>query len=114
WLAGLLDRSGWQAAFTPETISAMHNARLELKKEAVIPVSASTRKEPGKIDAVPVDVVPDAPKFPEINITLEEYLDRVEGAATYYDMIGVTTTADTADIKRTYFALAKMFHPDKY
>ncbi len=116
WLAGLLDRTGWQAAFPPEVVSAIQNARLELKKEAVVPVFTSSRKEPEKVETqTPADTVADqTPKFPEIDITLDEYLDRVESAATYYDMMGVSITAEAADIKRTYFGLAKMFHPDRY
>jgi hypothetical protein len=112
WLAGLLDRNHWQQAFSHEAISSMRFAKLELKKEAAIPVLASKRKEPEKARPKIEPVTPEAP--PELAITIDEYLDRIEKAATYYDMFGVETNADTAEIRRTYFSLAKMFHPDKY
>jgi DnaJ-class molecular chaperone len=47
-------------------------------------------------------------------ITLEEYLGRAEHAETYYDFLGVDPKADFAELKQAYFALAKMFHPDRF
>ncbi|MBV9242858.1 MAG: DnaJ domain-containing protein [Acidobacteria bacterium] len=112
WLAGLLDRSGWQPAFSEETVNAIRSARLELKKEARIP--DFTPKESKKVESIPEPAKPAAPKAPEITLTVEEYLERVETATTYYDVLGVDIKADEGEIKRTYFALAKMFHPDRY
>ncbi len=114
WLAGLLDRSDWQPAFTTDKIRAMRAAKLELKKEAAVPGFAPIYSEPKKAEAAAEAVVSDPPKAPEIALTIDEYLDRVENAATYYDVLGVETTADDAEIKRTYLSLARMFHPDRY
>ena len=110
WLAGLLERSAWQPAFSDEQIILMKNLRLELKKEAVLPLSAAKTEdvpEPSPGARTP------APE-PAPTISTEEYLQRVENAETYYDVLGVDSKANADDIKRAYFALARMFHPDRF
>ncbi|MFL6375241.1 MAG: DUF4388 domain-containing protein [Pyrinomonadaceae bacterium] len=107
WLAGLLDRTQWSSAFSDEKIAAIRGAKLELKREATIP--SFTPIEQREKPAAPSEPAPQ-----ELTITLDEYLDRVENAATYYDIFDVQTDESVAEIKRAYFALAKMFHPDKY
>jgi curved DNA-binding protein CbpA len=116
WLAGLVDRHDWQPAFTPEIVSSIRSAKLELKKEANFPVFASSQKESQKLgpNSEPEPAKPELPKALEITLTIDEYLDRIENAVTFYDMLGVEVNTDVADIKRMYFGLAKMFHPDKY
>ncbi len=108
WLGGLIIRDDWQPAFSEATISAMRGARLELRQEAKLPrVSVA-------VDNVDPRAAPEAAKEPEIALSLDEYLEQVEGAETYYDLLGVDPEADVAEIKRAYFALARMFHPDRY
>ncbi len=112
WLGGLLDRKDWQAAFSKGSISAMRSAKLELKVEAkyaqVTPKGVAAQKESRKEEIV------EEVKPVENVITLEEYLTRVEQSATHYDILGVDTKADTDELKRAYFSLAKMFHPDRF
>ncbi len=110
WLGGLLERSDWQPAFSASIISAMKNVRLELKKEAIIPRMAGEKEE---TKAAPTPVQPAASE-PEKVITTDEYLERVERAETYYDVLGVDAKADAEAIKRAYFSLARMFHPDRF
>ena len=108
WLAGLLARSEWNPAFDESSIASIQNAKLELKREAVV---AGYKAEPVKpqTPAAPIE-----PKTEEVKITVEEYLARAEGADTFYDMLGVDHKADIAHIKRAYFSLAKVFHPDHF
>jgi curved DNA-binding protein CbpA len=110
WLGGLLVRDGWQSAFSNAAVLAMQNARLELKREAKqadIPLPAVKEKEPEiAIDAPPLE--------PEVTISLEEYLVRVENAETHYDILGVDQKAEIDELKQAYFTLAKNFHPDRY
>lgn len=112
WLGGLLERHDWQPALSPEAVVAMRNARLELRREAKLPGSQEsvvTPEPPVETDA------PGRPVAgPEITLTVDEYLDRVENAATYYDILSVDPTSEAAVIKRSYFALARMFHPDRF
>lgn len=108
WLGGLLIRNGWQPAFSDAAVSAMRNARLELKKEAILP----GERVPGAQTAAP-ETAETPTQHPEV-MSLDEYLARVESGETYYDILGVDTTADVDELKRAYFSLAKVFHPDKY
>lgn len=112
WLGGLLERYDWQPALSPEAVAAMRTAKLELRREAKLPGTpeAVATVEP-TVEAPPADAP--AP-VPEITISLDEYLDRVENAATYYDILGVDVSDEASKIKRSYFALAKMFHPDRF
>ncbi len=109
WLGGLLTRDDWNPAFTEVSIHNIRDAKLELKREAV---RLGVTAEPVKTEAPkPVAV---EPKTEEVKITVEEYLTRAESAETYYDMLGVDHKAAISDIKRAYFSLAKVFHPDHF
>ena len=109
WLGGLLTRNDWQPAFSQGTVAAMKNTRLELKTEA-------------KLHNVPEPVIEETPalatqsmqKEPELVITLDEYLERIENAETHYDILGVDIKAEPDELKRAYFSMARMFHPDRY
>jgi len=110
WLGGLLVRNDWQPAFPKASIAAMRGAKLELKKEAIMPVGSA----PEKVETPVTPVVQTPQPEPAAVITLEEYLERVEKAETHYDILGVDPKSDIDELKRAYFSLAKMFHPDKY
>ena len=110
WLGGLLVRHDWQPAFPQESIAAMKGAKLELRTEAkqleiMAPPVVEATPEPIP-EAVAKDAVPE--------VSLEEYLSRVENATTFYDILGVDSKAENDVLKRSYFSLAKNFHPDRY
>ncbi|MGE3465606.1 MAG: DnaJ domain-containing protein [Pyrinomonadaceae bacterium] len=113
WLGGFLVRNDWNPAFPGGAVAHMQHAKLELRQEAKI---ASAPTEPAAVD----DAVPEAETTAEPGkaddpvISLEEYLTRVEGSETHYDILGVDTKAEIAELKKAYFMLAKMFHPDRY
>ena len=110
WLGGLLVRADRNTAFSQDRVAAMLGARLELKREAITPVIADPEERP--IEQAPS--VPLKPAEIELDLTLEEFLTRAETFDTYYDFLDIDPKADAAEIKRTYFAFAKKFHPDKY
>lgn len=112
WLAGFVSRKNWNSAFSSKKVSEIQSAKLTLKKEEPKP-------EPPKPVAAPVineelddDVLGIGKEDSELS--LEQYLDIVENAESYYEMMDVEIDADVSDIKTSYFNLAKRFHPDKY
>lgn len=114
WLGGLLIRGDWNPAFTPHVVAAIKNARLELRAEARADAKpiADIKPEPTQKPSQEQNPQP-AAAVPQ-EISLEDYLDRVENAATYYDILGVDVKAEADELKRAYFHLAKNFHPDRY
>jgi tetratricopeptide (TPR) repeat protein len=112
WLGGLVERKDWNPAFSDVNIANMREAKLELRKEAKLktvvgPVPATEKPKPEPVQAEDETIT-------EIRMTLEEYLTRVEGAETFYDVLGVDHKAELIEIRHAYFSLAKMFHPDHY
>lgn len=106
WLGGLLIRRDWNSAFSPTKIGEILTARVSLVKTAA---TIETAVEEPKVEEL-TDVL----KLPELHLSLEEYLDRVEDAETLYDVLGVETGASLSEIKNSYFAMAKLFHPDRF
>jgi tetratricopeptide (TPR) repeat protein len=108
WLGGVLERKGWNAAFSPGKIGEIKTARLSRVKRAnehaMFEMAAAS----------PAGTETPEEKAPEIEITLDEFLARVEAAKSFYEVLGVADRAATAEIKRNYFGLAKLFHPDKF
>jgi curved DNA-binding protein CbpA len=111
WLGGLLVRRDWNSAFTPATIAQILAVKVSLVKTAEEPLKKAIESVPAKAsEAKAVEAV----KLPEIQLSLEEYLERVEKAETLYDVLGISPTATAGDIKNAYFAMAKLFHPDRF
>ena len=103
WLGGLIARHDWNAAFSPTKLEEIRSAKLSLIKGAA------------KIEkADPKPKVVEAMKLPELTISLDEYLERVEKATSLYEVLGVSQKAPKSELKNSYFALAKLFHPDRY
>ena len=114
WLGGFLTRHGWNSIFTAHRLEAISEARLALKKEKV-----QTAAVP-QFENLPT---PSAPQIVEIKketapvaevISLEVYLERVETSRNFYESLAVETKAPIEEIKKSYFSLAKQFHPDRF
>jgi curved DNA-binding protein CbpA len=45
---------------------------------------------------------------------LNGFLARVEGASSYYEVLNVSTTGATEEIKACYYKLARNYHPDRF
>lgn len=45
---------------------------------------------------------------------LDAFLIRLDGASTHYDVLNVISSAPAERIKNSYYALARLYHPDKF
>lgn len=109
WLGGFLVRRDWNSAFSATKVGEILTSKLSLVKEA-----ASFKKiQEEEKEPEPAAVV-QPERLPEITISLEEYLERVEKAATLYEVLGVTPNSPLSEIKHAYFGMAKLFHPDRF
>lgn len=114
WLCGLLERNEWNAAFSENRLNHIRRTNIAKVK------SASDVAEPAKAqpEAIPVSTLgksePEPEKLPTTELTLAEYLKRIEEGETHYDTLGIDPKGDLTSIKSLYFSLAKQFHPDKF
>ena len=118
WLGGFLTRQNWHSAFSERQVSYILSANLSLKKDEKAPVTEAAAPKIGvaspvrEIEKPAAAVVETAP--PTLQITLEEYLERTENSENYYRFFDVAPDAPAADIKNSYFTLARNFHPDLF
>jgi curved DNA-binding protein CbpA len=103
-LGGFLTRATWPAALSSLNAPA--------QTPAASPVAAaappSTQATPATDAAAPnADATPD----PRAEI---DALFALVSDADHYRILDVGRTADSAEIKRSYYALAKRFHPDRF
>lgn len=86
-LTGLVDRTNWRLALK-ETATRAKQPRTQTAEEAE---AKATDKE-----------------------ELQKFFARVESAETYYDVLDSAPTAPLEEIKRTYYGLARRYHPDRF
>jgi len=77
----------------------------------------ATVEEP-KVDAEPVDYASDPRIDTALDITPELQAQILEFSASldkpYFELLDVPRDADAKQIKRAYFSLSKVYHPDRY
>jgi curved DNA-binding protein CbpA len=110
WLGGFLSRHGWPAAFTDERIKYLRSADLKPKKVRQAPAEPVAR--PTAINLPPPSVEPAVEE--DVEFDLESCLERIEAANDYYSVLGIHPSAKVVEIRRAYFKLAKMLHPDRH
>lgn len=67
----------------------------------------------GQRDSGPLSEPAPAQSVEEIRDDLDRMLGSFVGAE-YYDVLQITRRADSAEVKKAYYSLAKRFHPDRY
>lgn len=117
WLGGFLFRKDWDSVLSEERIAGMLDAKLRLvvESELVKPIIEPVAPDPSqKLSAAAEEAIIEELKEIDEEQALYEYLERVEAAVTLYETIGLEQDAETSQIKSTYFAQAKKYHPDLF
>lgn len=112
WVGGFITRQNWQSAFSESKIKELLSAKLTLKAPIIKPevkVEPITEGE----ENVELELENSATELDEKQL-LNQYLNRVETAESYYEILEVPIKAALPEIKMAYFKLAKSYHPDKF
>ncbi len=79
-----------------------------------LPIGGSLTPEPMRRSSAEISTATVVPRISDEEqrriSDLYDELNRVD----HYRLLGVAATADVKDVKRAYFALAKLFHPDRF
>lgn len=120
WLGGFLTRPNYRAAFSERYVAAIGSKLLSVKRDEAQPsVPATTKIEVPITRSEKIEIEKEESKSEEIipqeqSISLEDYLVRVENSANYYESFGLSPDITSSEVKKTYFGLAKRFHPDLF
>jgi DnaJ-domain-containing protein 1 len=106
WVGGEVLRMNWNAAIPPQKLLAIRDAKVSKVRSAAVNSAYVASPEPPQ----PAE----QPKVEATELTVEQYLERIDKALTHYETLGVDVKADGAKIKQMYFRLAKQFHPDRF
>lgn len=133
WLGGFIFRGNWNKAFSREMVTRFRAAKISLSRSALSVEEEERKREEEERKAAEEEErkrrqseekqrEADERKarerrerdgdFEEKDISIEEYLDLVANAPTYYEMFGIKSDAALGTVKRAYFSYARRFHPD--
>lgn len=76
-----------------------------------VPPGVVPRRPSGELSMPPPDALPKISE--EEAHRIQEFYSKLN-KMDHYRLLGCAATADTKDIKRAYFALAKLYHPDRF
>jgi curved DNA-binding protein CbpA len=98
-LGGFLNREYWPNAFRASEAQKTSEEGIKEPSEIVSPEMAET----AIIDAEQVE-----------QQSVDVFLDQLDQAKTYYEVLKVTTSAGADEVKRAYYGLARQYHPDRF
>jgi curved DNA-binding protein CbpA len=61
-----------------------------------------------------ISTIPDEPSEQVPEADLDTFLSRLDRASNHYEVLNVISTAPPQRIKNRYYALARLYHPDKF
>jgi curved DNA-binding protein CbpA len=94
-LGGAIKRQFWQPAFR-ESVKAPSTT----EPEEVLPAGELPAEVPWTLD--------------DRDAELEQFLQRIENAADYYEILDITPNAEADQIKEVYYTFARRYHPDRF
>jgi curved DNA-binding protein CbpA len=133
WLGGFIRRDNWNKAFGRETVQKFRAAKLSLRRSALSIEEEEKKKEEAARRAAEEEarMTQEADErkrdaearkqrerrefddaYTEKELSIEDYLNLVANAPTFYEMFGIRPDAAPATVKRAYFSYARRFHPD--
>ena len=121
WLGGVLKRKNWNSYFDEEAARKIADAKVTLKKSATSFEEERERELAEKEKQAAEKAAQEAAEKEEKSkskgiesVTLDQYLKRVDDAATHYELFDLPPDAQLSHIKKVYFSYAKNFHPDLF
>jgi curved DNA-binding protein CbpA len=98
-LSDFVTRECWQDAFRTETAKPS-------QVQSATPTAPTTTAKPEQSDnwlGASIE-----------NEDLEEFLKRLKTATNHYQVLELPSTAQVSEIKETYYAMARRYHPDRF
>ncbi len=125
WLGGFIFRENWSSAISGEDIERIDSAKITLKTSALSVEEERKREEEEKAaeeeriaeEKAKKEADTKQSKIKEKKIaelSLIDYIKRIDSAATHYEIFDVPPNTTVSEVKKSYFALAKKFHPDMF
>jgi curved DNA-binding protein CbpA len=113
----LIAVSGFSAEDTMRAIYVLALADLIVRQNWK---NAFREAAPGAVETTkPADHIAETEEQHEIEqrsdaSDLPRYLERVEAAATYYEVLAISSDASADEVKRAYYDFARRYHPDRF